>query len=842
MSDKLKTTLPNVPQFADGEQPTAAKLNNSFKVIQDAFGRVEQSIGDITIKSTSNDILSDRPLANGNVGRFLGGIQGVQPNIPTDDLFTFELNLETGRNVWHLPIWPSDKSTLDVSVVSNAPTNSIGSPLFVTKKAATDALVVVGDWKYDPENNIIMTFDILASGTATAAGTSYLNADKEIGLGEYKYPGDATPNVMPPFEEASPSSISLATSTDTSYDYIVTLGTGEFRFISPIYGTNGSHLEGNAFKDKATSREVIDFGVQSIPEITSDVQYRLPYTLDNLSAGDPIPRPFVLLYDETNDIAYETAQYFYRDSTSFFFKGPSITDTAAHRVLTNGGNDVSAQLEALIHNQKYHKHRGPSAISHADNANLGYAPTLSILPTIVSTDKRLGWHKPTQKSEIPGNDHPQYLMRNGYDFGIDNANLNNLMIGPLGLAQKPSNISEKSSSDVWDFDGADSHPIIFGGRAEMLLKRGGSFDYLSIAGKSIGTAAAQNIAVVTNNGSALSYIGQATDVLALLAGDIEINGQTSLRTIYQIAGSDVTANAELIQSHLLLSGDEIAVEGSYNNCFLNFAGTNNDLNSTSERSFIQQVGADNIGLCTSLTNTLISIVGNNSTCQAGTILNSKVEFLGQGYRVNVPDATDVSIEVLSTSVAVDINLPSIDPATKYFKADNLYADLENKIIRRPIRKNEITFLGNAAGTSTDSKAQLVADVDYLSSGTDMIYAEVPAALGTAGRFFYEFDLPGDAQISEIRIRSIQEASPVNTTYDLIYFNEEGLIISTATSTSFTGGVGPNSAVILNWTLATDIGYINGDRFPSSSNFGMAIVSNRSLQFEAGWYKYRLMRF
>ncbi len=474
--DKLKPTLLNRPEFSNGEQPSPNKLNQSFKNLEIALQSLELYIGDVTGVEYANKILSGDPLTLPNMGRVLGPAGSLSPAAPMDEDFQFQAVLGTGRNEWTLPLWPKDKTdTLQLSISGATAKDQDNNSLFQTQKAEGDELKNPGEWKYVTKTNAIHTYGILATGGATAICTSHLGADKGLGLGTYWQVGNALPNVMPSFRIPTSTSIAIATSADPLYEYLVTLHPEDYTFHSPIHGTDGSRRDAATLVTDASTVEADAAGVSPVPTVTTKIPQKLPFSLEALSAGDEVPESFVTLYkDGVNGHLLTGGRVFYKDSTSFYWKGPNLDTTGVtkYRVVTAGGQQTNQLLEGLAYTVRNHKHKGPAAISHSDLLEQGYGLQASQLPLLIQGGTANGWHRQTTPAPYKGNPHPQYLMRGGHAYGVDEANLNNLMLGPFGVGLKPANARSAKVADVYAKADVESWPIDFGGWAYVRVDTG----------------------------------------------------------------------------------------------------------------------------------------------------------------------------------------------------------------------------------------------------------------------------------------------------------------------------------------------------------------------------------
>jgi hypothetical protein len=859
MSDKLRNTLQNIPEFALGEQPDPFKLNQSFRVVQQALNQLEETIGDVTVKSSDNTNLSDRPLTIGSLGRHMGPVQSISPPMSVNEQFTYSCTLATGTNVWTLPVWAWDGTTIGVTINTNNATDFNGSSLFQTQKTFAQDLTVPGDWKYDYERNTIISFAPMAGGAATAVGTSFPNVDREYGgLGEYWHVGNATPNVQPPFDIATPTSIVVSAGTG-AYTHIVTMDPEDFVWTGPIQGTDASRADETNLKARADLAETLEHGINPIYSVTSQVTQRLPYELDPLlSLNDEIPRPFVLLYNETLDNLYETARYHYRDSTSFFFTGPTLNVGHNYRVITAGGADITSTIEGMQFTLQHHKHNGPQAISHWDLVRTGYSPVRLDLPAFIQADSSYGWHRPTFTPKVKGNPHPQYLMRNGFQHGMDDPNMNGVMLGELAMGMKVSNMAYNAMADIWDVDDEESFPHVFGGRAQVrlgLINNGisGGDQALFLSGQG-GTNIlnhAKNLALITNEDYTLSYwdYGATDSIFSAAAADWQFGrfdlfsgfSPDALRSRLSIQGTANRIGASLTNSRADISGMANSVDG----------GTifNSRMVANGSDVTLSMIGGSNVDLFAE---------GHNVTASVRSSTNSRVTVVGSNINATCTNFHGVDAEFVAASAfpIAPVNnfgsgLHTVAPGTKYFRVDNFMVDADNRKVRRPILKANVMYIDDpddGFGLRDMQRGDLSWDDSHLGTGARTWLVKKPAAFSNGANLVFDFDLPDDAALSRIRLVTFQ-ATDGPTTYNIIGFGEDGQQDAIRATTTVAAPPDLVTESVLDWNLDTSFPglVVDGDRFPSGSytaDFQLTLEGYQTggpPAIVSGWYEYRIMR-
>ncbi len=859
MTDKLRNSFINIPEFVDGELPTSLKLNACFKSILGAFSKVEEAIGDITVKDSDNTPLSNKPLTIGSIGRFLGPLESFQPNFPTRTEFLFSIPLATGTNTWTLPLWPRNLSgVLDINVSISSPIDYQGSSLFAVEKAAADPLVALGDWKYDPIRNKIHSYSPLASGTVDIIGTSYLAADADQGIGNYWNLGNATPNVQPSFNVVTPTSITVSSTSHLLYNYKAVMGVQAYDNYSPINNSLGFVNNNSALQTLASTSEYLEQGANPFYGVSASIQQRLPYGIDVIyTADDEIARPFVVLYDETNDVLLNDARYFYIDTTSFGIKTGSLNVSNNYRVITNGGVDISSQLKGLTYTLQYHRHDGPNSLSHDDMSKLGYSPTPANFPAIIGTDIRHGWHRPTQVSKIPGNPHPQYLMRNGYSHGMDLGNKDNMFTGDFVLAQYSSTTYEPFFDSVNNYE---SWPISFAGKGQARLARikyltGGPVFvdnykngvYLSGEKTTGASNSALNIGIFTNETAPSEINLNATNTLLEVAGsNFYIGHDPSIGNAVGLSSNN---------SNIRIIGTDNICMGSHLNSRTTIIGSTNKtkvvhgpLTDFAMQYDLENIGMSNVVSHTAVKNSKLSYVGSSITAgTSSTFINSRLEVTGSNLTVSNINFQGASVEVVFNGATVV--LPTIVDGDKYFKTNNFFVDADKRSVIKSlsvdmfniVSSNDKIIIANIPSEITSTSGITGKSFYTTTPGTVAISANsITHPSHDLARYLY---LEDDSHLKEIKIHMSYEEANLK----LFYVTAEGnTVLATSTSLPISGG----SAGTIIWTLGTGIG-TKGDRFPSltgnavdmyllveqtkgTPTIGMAVYG--------GTYEYYRMRF
>jgi len=831
--DKLKPTLLNRPEFSNGEQPSPNKLNQSFKNLEIALQSLELYIGDVTGVEYANKILSGDPLTLPNMGRVLGPAGSLSPAAPMDEDFQFQAVLGTGRNEWTLPLWPKDKTdTLQLSISGATAKDQDNNSLFQTQKAEGDELKNPGEWKYVTKTNAIHTYGILATGGATAICTSHLGADKGLGLGTYWQVGNALPNVMPSFRIPTSTSIAIATSADPLYEYLVTLHPEDYTFHSPIHGTDGSRRDAATLVTDASTVEADAAGVSPVPTVTTKIPQKLPFSLEALSAGDEVPESFVTLYkDGVNGHLLTGGRVFYKDSTSFYWKGPNLDTTGVtkYRVVTAGGQQTNQLLEGLAYTVRNHKHKGPAAISHSDLLEQGYGLQASQLPLLIQGGTANGWHRPTTPAPYKGNPHPQYLMRGGHAYGVDEANLNNLMLGPFGVGLKPANARSAKVADVYAKADVESWPIDFGGRAYMKVDTGDD-------GKQhLVSASMEAKSQLSVTGHRAAGFGESVS-LGSSHGRGRVTGQ----------GFVIQSDASSSQTEHNLLGNTI---------------TSKILSGTRVRHDVTGLAAD----CTSSDSTDVSVtlIGSQSTAQITDCERSRIHLIGgAGVKFDVKNCDNLDLEVARASGTYlfdGAGLAGYRKVQAYDYLDQVVGTARitagDYRVDAETRRETKSFLLDqwmAVGGTSATVPGKVEDWDggFGSHGYRRLFFHGPAHhLMTPfpeSDMAYFLDLEDDSHLKQL----ILKVGYVDASLHLLYYTIDGAV-STATSMTLPTSNGTSTDTVT-WNLGPSIG-TKGDRYPSLSGAAVSVallfqndnpvtpIANH-LKLYGGTYEYDRKRF
>lgn len=430
MSDKLRQSVSVVPEFVDGEQPEAAKLNSIGAQLRRAAEQLEEAVGDIHGESfpylagsttrlslgwgraqTSSGSLSgavERALDISNLGRLVGPSSNLNPTMmgpatPTDII-------PVGVHEFPLRYKPAGPIT------DTQPTFS-DTTVFASRKSDASNLVDNGDYHVTGEGKVY-------TALPTTGGTATYSVDSRLWQGGNGGYTDARFNVLPDPNQIGNGGPGLSFGAkDSQGRYPVTL---------PVVTHQGKNITGSSIAlDSA--------------DLNNGYQLEVPKVLvDSFIVGDKIPAGFLFLRNVTTNAFFEDAEYFYNGTTSILVGNVELDDqiTAGDSfVFITVGTDITTSI-ADLRDKAFHTH---------DRTYGEPFVSLSGITGFLESAGNTGLWVPSQ---IPGNFAPQYLHRDGYNVGVDN-NLNdrNAMRGPLMLGStvdEPGNNTNISGQ---------SHPI-----------------------------------------------------------------------------------------------------------------------------------------------------------------------------------------------------------------------------------------------------------------------------------------------------------------------------------------------------------------------------------------------
>ena len=477
MADKLEPGIAVTPTFVEGESPSPAKLNSISAQMKHAAEQLEKAIGDVHGQSapyasgtlttlnpawgrnrTTGVVLSsttERLTDIANIARLIGPSSNMNPRMLSSESITE--NVPAGVHQFSLRFPPEGPVSTSVTFSDAAK--------FANFQPSAD-LVSSGDYHVS-DDGVVYVADETTGGTVT-----YIT-DPSTYAGGFAYAGSSFNAIPGPNQlEAGGNGLSFS-APDSNGRRTATL---------PLATHAQSDING-------TSTSLDD------EDPIYNQQLELPEVLGSLTAGDEIPAGFLYIKNYTTGEIYDSATYYYNDQSSVIIGGVDLTDdiTAGHKfyVVTVGTN-ITTSIDD-IRQKMFHSHSREFGEPFIDAEHL------------VGWTKYAGNSGHFTKSEIPGNFAPQYLHRDGYRAGFDDANANdaNVMRGDLviGLAGgSPGNY----------LGSGESHKLIFGGVgiAQAEIYRDSSNDFWVRTGVS-----GSDLKLGSKNSTEFRGIGSEIDVV-----------------------------------------------------------------------------------------------------------------------------------------------------------------------------------------------------------------------------------------------------------------------------------------------------------------------------------------
>ena len=446
MSDKLKGLYPVMPEFSDGEQPTANKINILFRLAKKGLSDLEKIIGDFNgssgLRNAPNttrsperhheDILEyskirEPVLSMPSIMRGIGSWGALNPSFISNAIHSKE-NQASGwplleQRVQQLPFKPSNSTDADTFTFTGGE--------FTALKSSPEEVLESGDY-YVSTKGMLYCSTIPTSATVkydldTGQGDSYVGsgynvipdlsifrlgseADRlaasstsEYGACKVYFKGASAGDLT--FYLEMPEVLSVQESlTDGSVDVdafdpvgVEDSGVKRYSLNESYYGENGEFIEGSIIE----SNTITLFSIK--PRESGDLLDISSY--DNLS------------WVRNSDYQYEftvgasSASNWVSDSGGSLINGGVNTK---HFFISAIGVQVASLLSQLRNNSRTHSHDGLNSkrISHKDLTDSSY-----LEPGIDSSFTLDGKIRFFGGSVVEDNVHPQYFNRSGYYHG-----------------------------------------------------------------------------------------------------------------------------------------------------------------------------------------------------------------------------------------------------------------------------------------------------------------------------------------------------------------------------------------------------------------------------------------
>ena len=366
-----------------------------------AFNTLEEVIGNLHGLTTEDG--ESNPKSTSIAGE-LGDIQGFSPELPFNVEFSDYVQTFNDQTTKEFTLDLIAEFTVEPIIVSSSDTGVVW-----TRVSSHSDLAAIGDYSIDGKS---LMFYKQPSGqfTITYTGTYISN---EGGL-EDGY----MPNIYP-----SPELIAADAST------------------KPVIAQVSTTRYSLTFTQSSQNNNLEDFGADLVLTFSSLIQ---PFVSSTSYVS--VPQDYVALWILTADDYYEKLScddIYIRSETLIEFDTTETIDIANDTIILALANvSISDAITSLIKMAINHKHDRYGSSALIDHASLS-----GRIPVSSSSDIYYS------ESSINGNDHPQYLLREGYQ--TDSGNYNNAMLGDLLIG------STDSSSEYNNIT-ADSNKIVFG--------------------------------------------------------------------------------------------------------------------------------------------------------------------------------------------------------------------------------------------------------------------------------------------------------------------------------------------------------------------------------------------
>lgn len=414
MSDKLKSGVSVVPEFVAGEQPSAAKFTAIGAQNKLGLALLEEAVGDLWAESWPYSADSNTHLTMQWPRNFFSGNAAVDsvakgsaldiPNLarligPASRLNPYTLSGTS--NIVDEPIPPYVNSFTLRYVPSNTPVFTGAGTVLSNLVSSLTAVQASGDYYVNISTGTYYCYDDTLAGMSVTYET-----DPAARAGGAAYSG-ARFNVIPDssqIEAGSTEKIGISgPAADGSYTLTMPLVTHQQ---ATLFNLTTALLPAY---DPNTSRRI------ELPKVLSD----------NLSTGDVIPDGFIYLKNYSTGEVYRDATYVYLDVDSIKVFGADLGQPADYNSedwqIVTVGTDITTSLSDAQRKIHAHSHNGAHGESRI------------AIQDLIDITKTGGVSGPFVPSELPGNIIPQYLHRDGYRTGYDDANANdrNAMRGNL---------------------------------------------------------------------------------------------------------------------------------------------------------------------------------------------------------------------------------------------------------------------------------------------------------------------------------------------------------------------------------------------------------------------------
>lgn len=427
MADKKKSELSVVPEFIDGEQPTAAKLNSIGSLLKREGFILEKSVGDIwgesepyssvsqnllstpVFKTDSIDNLDDSQDGNGrsldivNLGRAIGPMSKLNPKVLLQGLSSgrkstireqvpvgvYEYKIKNPVDWTENISFPPADDAFDIRVANLIDLNSEGD--YYVDEAKNTV------YMYSPTENSAYPFiTYVTNPSSWGGGSSYSMSNF---------------NTIPSINQLGYLDLNITQNSSGVY---------EFSFPTIAYTSRS--------EDQSASIEqssVLYGATYTLPASIRAVCGGNYFTENSGITNTAIPEGMIYLKNATTGEIYSDASYYYNNDSSVFVEGVELDLTDTYYFITVG-TDITSCIEDLYHKLSEHDHSGSLG------ENIVSVKELKDNYSEFDNDQKV--YFPSTKK---GNHFSQYLHRDGYISG-DPHNDGNAMRGDLLIGRRSS--------------------------------------------------------------------------------------------------------------------------------------------------------------------------------------------------------------------------------------------------------------------------------------------------------------------------------------------------------------------------------------------------------------------
>ena len=432
MADKKKSGISVMPEFVDGEQPSAQKFNSIGAQVKASDYNLEVSIGDIWDESYPYSAISNKSLSLNKISSLGTEYIDINSNGKRLDVASLGRIIGPASNLNPLTLGYDENGSLLKTIVNEQIRSTLGNQYtFKYLPAATGSINFSNSTIFA---NPVTSTNLLNSGSAgdyyidLAKGTvhtySQINANCTV---TYKtapknYEGGGAPlgasyNVIPDPAQINGSGNQLTITLESDGSYMVVLPTI----------THEASNRGGSTTTVNTNRD-INAGVRLTLPIAvilacSSGNYTQQIGTDTGIPGTIIPEGILYLRNETTLELYTEATYYYVNNTSFKIKVSETLDLANDKfTVITIGNNITSCIQDLYRKQFFHSH----------NREFGELPIK--VESLADNYEYSGESGSFIPSNVNNNYFSQYLHRDGSrgnDVGLndDNAIRGNLVIG-----------------------------------------------------------------------------------------------------------------------------------------------------------------------------------------------------------------------------------------------------------------------------------------------------------------------------------------------------------------------------------------------------------------------------